>query len=188
MQCCRRRLRRQKRRRLFGLPLSLLPLPAFSKLSQTFLIRVATADLRALLYTRCFSARRCLWSAFCLANTTTEPRAAGGADAELLEGESRAVPLTDDVDASDGFLRAGAGVDTARPEKALASIVWRLRGGRGRAKKLEALLENRKGKWSEERERRPRKNKSTKRNFSLFLSKQRELSRPLSSFSPSPNQ
>lgn len=99
---------------------------AFSTPLQTFLILVATADLRALLYTRCFSARRCLWSAFCLANTTTEPRAAG-ADA-VLEEVSTAVPLTDDVDARDGFLRAGAGVDTARPEKALASMMC---GGEG---------------------------------------------------------
>ena len=132
----RRRQRRCRRRRLSLLFPSLLPPPSPSP-AQTFLILVATADLRALLYTRCFSARRCLWSAFCLANTTTEPRAVGVADAPLL-GESRAVPLTDEVDASDGFLRAGAGVDTARPEKALASMVQKGRGGRGkkRAKKL----------------------------------------------------
>lgn len=132
----RQRRCRRRRRRLSLLFPSLLPPPSPSP-AQTFLILVATADLRALLYTRCFSARRCLWSAFCLANTTTEPRAVGVADAPLL-GESRAVPLTDEVDASDGFLRAGAGVDTARPEKALASMVQKGRGGRGkkRAKKL----------------------------------------------------
>lgn len=118
-----------KRRRPSASPLSFSSLILLSnvRLLRTFLILVATADLRALLYTRCFSARRCLWSAFCLANTTTEPRAEGSSgDAEFLaDGESTAVPLTDDVDASEGFLRTGAGVDTARPEKALASMVWK---------------------------------------------------------------
>jgi len=134
----RRRQRRCRRRRLSLLFPSLLPPPSPSP-AQTFLILVATADLRALLYTRCFSARRCLWSAFCLANTTTEPRAVGVADAPLL-GESRAVPLTDEVDASDGFLRAGAGVDTARPEKALASMVQKGRGGEGKEESKETRL------------------------------------------------
>ena len=39
-------------------------------------MRVATADLRALLYCRCFSASRSRCFAFCLANTATAPRAA----------------------------------------------------------------------------------------------------------------
>jgi len=71
-----------------------------------------------------------------LANTTTEPRAVG-ADAALLADagqSSTGAPLTDEVDASEAFLRVGAGVDTARPEKALASMVWWERG-RGRAKR-----------------------------------------------------
>ena len=60
-----------------------------------------------------------------MANTTTEPRAVGAdaAPAKFLEVVSTAVPLMDEVDARDGFLRAGTGVDTARPEKALASMV-----------------------------------------------------------------
>ena len=78
-----------------------------------------------------------------MANTTTEPRADGSLDAAAFfaDGEeSTAVPLTDDVDASEGFLRTGAGVDTTRPEKALASMVEKekvKRGGGGeRAKEL----------------------------------------------------
>lgn len=99
---------------------------AFPRVSPvlTFLILVATADLRALLYMRAFSARRWRWMAFCLAKTTTEPRATAADADDDDDGESSTgVPLTDDVDASDGFLRgAGAEADMERPEKALASI------------------------------------------------------------------
>ena len=121
---------KKKKRRRLSLVLPHLSFLRILRAIQTFLILVATADLRALLYTRCFSARRCLWSAFCLANTTTEPRAVGADAAAFLE-VSTAVPLTDEVDARDGFLRAGAGVDTARPEKALASMVWKRGEGWG---------------------------------------------------------